>query len=99
MTTAKQSQLGQVAEALLATLISPNECDSNFESANVVDGLFAIARALHHCARALEGLGLKDAATPMGALEVVALEVKTGFAGLAQAVDALADRAEFTDSD
>jgi hypothetical protein len=42
-----------VATALTATLISPNECDSNFEAANVVDGLFAIARALHDVAGAI----------------------------------------------
>lgn len=37
-------------EALIHTLISPNECDSNLEPANVVDGLFAIARAINHLA-------------------------------------------------
>jgi hypothetical protein len=35
----------KVATALRATLISPNEFDTNGEAANVVDGLFAIARA------------------------------------------------------
>lgn len=34
------------ADALRATLISPNEADSNMEPANVVDGLFAIARSI-----------------------------------------------------
>jgi hypothetical protein len=46
----------EIAEALSNTLISPNEADSNFEPANVVDGLYAIARGLHHVARAVEGL-------------------------------------------
>lgn len=44
-----------IANAIYETLISPNEIDRNLEAANVVDGLFAIARALHHVARALEG--------------------------------------------
>jgi len=43
-----------IPAALRATLISPNECDSNLEAANVLDGLFAIARALHHVAKAIE---------------------------------------------
>jgi hypothetical protein len=42
-----------VAEAIHATLTSPNEADSNLEPANVVDGLFAIARALHDLADAV----------------------------------------------
>jgi len=39
--------------ALRETLISPNEADRNLEPANVVDGLFAISRALHHIAEEL----------------------------------------------
>jgi hypothetical protein len=42
------------ADALRDALISPNECDSNLEPANVVDGLFAIA-ALVAVAEAIEG--------------------------------------------
>jgi hypothetical protein len=36
----------RVASAINRSLVSPNEGDSNGEPANVVDGLFAIARAL-----------------------------------------------------
>jgi hypothetical protein len=43
-----------VANALRQALIYPNECDSNLEPANVVDGLFAIARALMAVAKAME---------------------------------------------
>jgi hypothetical protein len=43
----------QIAEALRDTLISPNEVDRNLEAANVVDGLFAIARAVNRLAIAL----------------------------------------------
>jgi hypothetical protein len=36
----------QMASALKAALISPNEPDRGGEPANIVDGLFAIARAI-----------------------------------------------------
>lgn len=36
----------ELAKVLAGTLRSPNESDSNGEVANVVDGLFAIARAI-----------------------------------------------------
>ena len=45
----------EIAQAIHENFTSPNESDSNWEAANVVDGLYAIARALHHVARALEG--------------------------------------------
>jgi hypothetical protein len=45
-----------IAQALQAVLVSPNEMDNNMEQANVVDGLFAIARAIDHVARALIAL-------------------------------------------
>ncbi|HEV8500414.1 MAG TPA: hypothetical protein VGR63_02470 [Casimicrobiaceae bacterium] len=41
------------AQAIEAALISPNETDRNGEAANVVDGLFAIARSLDGVANAL----------------------------------------------
>ncbi len=47
----------KIAEALKDVFITPNELDSNLESANVVDGLYRIAAALHHVARAIEGGG------------------------------------------
>lgn len=56
MTDNEQQSLdvNAVADALTRTLISPNEADSNLEPANVVDGLFAIARALDRIATALD---------------------------------------------
>lgn len=42
-------------KVLESCLVSPNECDSNGEPANVVDGLFAIAEALHDVADVLGG--------------------------------------------
>jgi len=44
----------ETARVLSETLISPNESDRNGEAANVVDGLFAISRALNRIAVALE---------------------------------------------
>jgi hypothetical protein len=49
-----------LADVIWETLRSPNESDSNGEPANVVDGLFAIARAIHHLARATEGVHTPD---------------------------------------
>lgn len=47
----------RIAKVLGATLSTPNEADSNGEEANVVDGLFAIARAI-------EGLTVQLATQP-----------------------------------
>lgn len=64
-----------VAKALHNTLISPNENDRNGEEANVVDGLFAIARALNGVASELRALGNGDAASSMGALESFGMHI------------------------
>ena len=45
----------RLGKTITRNFTSPNEADSNFEPANVVDGLFSIARALHHVASAIEG--------------------------------------------
>lgn len=44
----------EIAEAIDRNFMSPNESDSNFESANVVDGLFAIARSILELAEAVK---------------------------------------------
>lgn len=44
----------EAAGAIFDTLESPNEYDRNGEAANVVDGLFAIARAIERLADAVE---------------------------------------------
>ena len=64
-------------------LISPNVKDVNGDPANVVDGLFAIARGLAAVAEAINRLGNADAATPMGAIEMLSKEVRDGFSSLA----------------
>lgn len=65
-----------IANAVWGTLQSPNEVDSNLEAANVVDALYVIGRGIHRLATAVETLGVNDAATSMGAIEVLAKEVR-----------------------
>lgn len=43
----------RLADAVYDAFISPNESDRNMEPANVVDGLFAIARSIAHLANAI----------------------------------------------
>lgn len=76
----------QVAKALMETLVSPNESDQNLEPANVVDGLFAIARGLEAVARSIRDLGNGDAATPMGAIEGFAVIVRDACGDIASAI-------------
>jgi hypothetical protein len=71
---------------LYGVLESPNESDRNLEAANVVDGLFAIARSLDRCAQAIHQLGVGNATTPMGAVELLAEEVRTGLGAVAAAL-------------
>jgi hypothetical protein len=43
-----------IARALHAGFASENESDRNFEAANAVDGLFALARSVDRLAKAVE---------------------------------------------
>lgn len=45
--------LPAAVDNIALALVTPNETDSNGEAANVVDGLFAIARALNNIAAAI----------------------------------------------
>lgn len=42
-----------IAKAIYHCFESPNECDSNLEPANIVDGLLAISRAIRYLADAI----------------------------------------------
>lgn len=55
-----KEMLAYAAQRVADNLSSPNECDSNMEPANVVDGLFAIARAMTRIAKAIEKTTRKD---------------------------------------
>lgn len=58
---------------------------SAWEAKAEKDGLYAIAVAIKELAGAMRKLGLSDAATQMGAMELLAKEVK----GVASALDDL----------
>lgn len=77
----------QTANAIRETLISPNVADSNGENANVVDVLDRLARAV---STGLKRLGTGDAATPMGAIEAHALEVKNAGEAIAGSLESIA---------
>lgn len=47
----------ELEQAIREVFVSPNESDRNMEPANVVDGLFAIARALRDVAEAIRYTG------------------------------------------
>lgn len=44
-------QIKRLASAIENVGISPNETDSNFEPANIVDGLYELSRAIRYAAR------------------------------------------------
>jgi hypothetical protein len=73
---------------LSSVFTSENERDPQGEPANVVDGLFAIAKAIRSAA---SHLGTGNAATPMGALEVLGKEIKEGTERIASAIGEHAD--------
>lgn len=77
--------------SLVKCFISPNVSDSNGEAANVVDAVDAGAQALSRLVGALDRLGLNDRNTNMGAIELLAHEVKDGSVQIAGALLALAD--------
>jgi len=53
------------------------------------EGLLAIAEAINNLARAIDRLGTNQAVTPMGAIEVLSMEIKDGFSLLASAISDL----------
>lgn len=75
------------AEAIVQlanNFVSPNECDTNFEAANVVDGLFALSRAVRR-------LGNGDASTSMGGMEALGKAMLDSSSMIASALGDLAD--------
>jgi hypothetical protein len=83
------------SEALTRTLldcfISPDVADGNLEPANLVDVVQRVAEGAHHVARALEKLGVADASTGMGAIEVLAREVRDAGSAISDGLHAIAD--------
>lgn len=58
---------------------------------NIVAAAYAIADSIEHVAEALHKLGVANAATPMGALEHVGLELKNGSDAISSAIGDLAE--------
>lgn len=56
--------------------VSPNESDSNGEEANIVDAIFAMSRSLREIAHSIDRLGLNNADTKLGAIEVLSKEIR-----------------------
>lgn len=54
---------------------------------SIVTSLLAIAEGLENVARALEGLGTNDAFTSMGAIELLAKEMRDGLGAIASAIE------------
>jgi hypothetical protein len=74
--TANARQSDGTDAALVATLISSNETTDGKQPANMVDGLFAIARAIEKLAFHVKYLGGGDNADTMGAVEFLATKVE-----------------------
>jgi hypothetical protein len=83
------------ADALRDTLISPNESDRNLESANVVDGLFALARAADAISAAIfprNTLPGHDAGGgTVDSLTEAAMGITAGLHRIAESIENLAD--------
>jgi hypothetical protein len=92
--TANARQSDGTDAALVATLISSNETTDGKQPANMVDGLFAIARAIESLAVHVKYLGVGDAATTMGAIEYLATTVEGGSSRIADVGDAIAGAIE-----
>jgi hypothetical protein len=70
-----------------ASFVSQIEQDRDLYPANVVDGLFAIARAIESLAQATHALGTNHSVPPLGAVELLAREVRDGFSRLASVTE------------
>lgn len=70
-----------------------DECfgSSSTENVNVVDALLEIASAINALARTIDRLGTNGASTPMGAIELLALEVKNAGESLANSIGELSN--------
>ena len=55
-----------LAESIVRTLESPNECDSNLEAANVVDALYFVGRAMNRIAKTIEPVTIVPIASKKG---------------------------------
>jgi hypothetical protein len=66
-----------ITTAIGRVFISPNEADSNGEPANIVDGLFAIARSIDGLATAVRRIAHGGLEEPTG-LEALSMTINGG---------------------
>lgn len=76
-----------VENAIRDTLISPNEADSNLEPANVVDGLYVLARSVR-------AVGTAQLPNDTPRLSGEPFTLVDGLYAIAQAIDHLAEAIE-----
>jgi hypothetical protein len=81
------SKNDDITGMLFDLLTSGNTGDPDVENPNVVDGLYAIAGGLHAVARALKKLGVNDAITDKGALEILSEEVHDGLSNISTSTE------------
>lgn len=72
----ENEQIERIVDVIADSFNQPNAKNRSSEPVNMVDGLFAIARGLESVAHAIESLGLNGADTRMGAIELLAKEIK-----------------------
>jgi hypothetical protein len=91
--TTDAKQTDGTADALVAALFSHSVADGN-EGKNIVDALFAIARAIEKLTFHVKYLGGGDNADSRGAVEFLAIKVDEGANRIADAGDAIAGAIE-----
>lgn len=87
----------ELSDAIIQTLQSPNVCDSNFEDANVVDVINALATATSRVANAITPniAGNNDASgTHVASLTEAVMGVTAGLFAIAGAINDLAEQRE-----
>ena len=65
---------------------------TDFQVEKLTQAFLEIATSLNRCAKAIERLGTNDAATRMGAIEMLAKETRDGLYTLSTSVDGLAEK-------
>lgn len=73
-------------ETLIRLLESDAEKDENGSNANIVDGLFAISRSIDMLSESIHKLGLNKAELGMGAIELLANELRDGLRNIADEI-------------
>ncbi len=91
MITTNENPITRMIEA---ALFSDAEVNRRGEVANVVDGLFEIARAIDGLATQVKYLGTGDAGTTIGAIEFLGASVEKGMNGIAVALSEIAQSHE-----